>query len=132
MKGPLFSVDIKTPFPHLGGQGLFPGHFTQCVCVCVCYVKVATFLFKILRNFLSTNYATIVPCVICVIVRNCQQVIEISFLVWVFASDSSRERSHNREVNFMLLVRCIFLYSVYCQQMHLIKYNEMQIMQHNS
>ena len=104
----LFSVNVKTPFPHLGGQGSIPGHFTRCVFVCVCYVEVAAFLLKIIRNFLSTNYATIVPCVLCVIVWNWQKVIEISFLVWVFASDSSREQNQNKEVN-LLLDRCIFL-----------------------
>lgn len=72
VKRPLFSMDVKGPLPHLGGQGSITGHFTQRVCVCDCYVKVAAFLFKILRNFLSANYATVVPCVLCVIVRNCQ------------------------------------------------------------
>jgi hypothetical protein len=132
VKRPLFSVDIKTPLPHLEGrvQSQDTSH-KVCVCVCVCYVKVETFLFKILRNFLSTNYVTNVPCVLCVIVRNCHQVIEISLLVWFFASETPRERSQNKEINFMLLVRCIFLYSEYCQQMHLINYKEIQIMQHN-
>jgi len=107
-------MDFKTPVPHLGGQGSTPWHFTQCVCVF--YVKLEALFFKILRNFLSTYCATIVRCVI---VRNCQQVIEISFLVWDFASDSSHEQNQSKEVNFMLLVGCIFLHSLYCQQIHL-------------